>query len=195
MSAGWNFNMHYIAAWDELTQQSMLGGLGMAGFDTALEGTAKHIGLDNMTCWHSSFMGLSQVDSNGWTHTDVYSTGEKGFNYIFPILLVNGSAPELDIQSNDFNVVIGVNYKYDVAFALGDFVYHKSRAIQYTEKDQIRIVVGTYCSQINSGDERLTAYVYSGEDPAPFMHQFKAPIKEAQHHWGNGRLLPKIVVP
>jgi hypothetical protein len=131
--------------------------------------------------------------SNGWTHTDVYSTGEKGFNYISPILLVNWSAPELDIQSDDYNVVIVVNYEYDVAFALGDFVYHKSRAIQYTDKEQIRIVVGTYCSQINSGDERLTAYVYSGEDPAPFMDQFKAPIKEA--HWGNGRSLPKIAAP
>lgn len=74
-----------------------------------------------MTCFHTSFMGVSQAD-NSFTHTDVYASGEKGFNLLWPVLSVNGSSPELDIVSDDTNIVLPVNYDYDVVYALGDWV-------------------------------------------------------------------------
>lgn len=39
-----------------------------------------------------------------------------------PMIVVNGSSPELDIVSDDTNIAISVNYEYDVAFVLGDWV-------------------------------------------------------------------------
>ena len=76
-----------------------------------------------MTCFHLSFMGVSEAD-NSFTHTDVYASGEKAFNFLWPMLLVNGSSPELDIVSDDTNIVLSVNYDYDAVYALGDWVSH-----------------------------------------------------------------------
>lgn len=125
-------------------------------------------------------MGVSECD-NSFIHADVYAVYEKGFNFIFPLVVVEGSPPELDVQTDDGNVQIGVNYEYDVAFALGDWVYHKTRTIEYSKSSDIRIVVGTYCSQIDNTNERIMQHIYDGEDPAPFMDQFK--LKEA--HWSR----------
>lgn len=85
-------------------------------------GTA--FGLDNMTCFHLSFMGVSEAD-NSFTHTDVYASGEKAVNFLWPMVLVDGSSPELDIVSDDTNVVLSVNYDFDTVFALGDWVSMK----------------------------------------------------------------------
>lgn len=112
--------MHYIAAWDESARTSLLSAMGSGGFDVVLESLGTKYGLENMTCVHTSFMGISEADDS-FTHTDVYATDEKGFNIIWPLLVVDGSNPELDIVSDDTNVVISVNYEYDVAFVMGDW--------------------------------------------------------------------------
>jgi hypothetical protein len=117
----WDFNMHYIAAWDEKARVSLLRAMGSGGFDTALESIGTAYGLDNMTCFHTSFMGISEADDS-FTHADVYASDEKGFNIIWPLMVVDGSNPELDIVSDDTNIVISVNYEYDVAYVMGDWV-------------------------------------------------------------------------
>lgn len=100
---------------------SFLRALGTGGFDAVLEGIGTEYGLDNMTCFHLSFMGISGADDS-FTHADVYATDEKGFNIIWPMIVVNGSSPELDIVSDDTNIVLSVNYEYDVAYVMGDWV-------------------------------------------------------------------------
>lgn len=57
-----------------------------------------------------------------FTHADLYALDEKGFNIITPLIVVNGSNPELDIVSDDTNIVVSVNYEYDTAFVMGDWV-------------------------------------------------------------------------
>jgi hypothetical protein len=121
MKRDWNFNMHYIAAWDEKARVSLLRAMGSGGFETALESIGTAYGLDNMTCFHTSFMGISEADDS-FTHADVYASDEKGFNIIWPLKVVDGSNPELDIVSDDTNIVISVNYEYDVAYVMGDWV-------------------------------------------------------------------------
>jgi len=188
-SKAWKFDMHYVAAWDEAARTSFLRALGTGGFgETALEGVGKYAGLSNMTCFHASFMGISNCDKSK-THADIFATENSGFNFIFPLVLMKNSKPEFDIQGDDANIVIGVNYEYDVAYALGDWAYHKTRAIRYDEAGAVRIVVGAYCAEISEKNAKMMKYIYDGEDPAPFVNQFELPIKEV--HWGNGHSLPK----
>jgi hypothetical protein len=184
----WNFNMHYIAAWDEAARMSFIReGLGRAGFDVVLESLGTAFGLDNMTCFHVSFMGISEADDS-FTHADVYANDEKGFNVIWPMITVEGSSPELDIISDNTNIVISVNYEYDVAYVMGDWGYHKTSPNHYDEKGQMRVVVGAYCSQIDKTNAKMLKHIYDGEDPAPFMDQFENP----EIHWStSGHSLPK----
>ena len=132
-------------------------------------------------------MGVSEAD-NSYTHTDIYATGEKGFNMIWPMLLVNGSKPELDVISDDANIILSINYEPDVAVTMGDNVYHKTSPIEYSDRG-MRIVVNAYCGQIDDSNAKMMHYLFDGEDPSPFCDQFKLPIKEI--HWGNGRSLPR----
>jgi len=114
-------SQYSIAAWDEAARQSFLRALGSAGFDVVLESLGTAYKLDNMTCFHMSWMGISEADDS-FTHADVYATGEKGFNIIWPTHIIEGSSPELDVISDDTNVVLPVNYEYDVAYVMGDWV-------------------------------------------------------------------------
>lgn len=147
--------------------------------------------LDNLTCFHMSFMGVSECD-NSMTHTDIYATADKAFNIIFPVITVEDSKPELDIVSDDPNIVVAVNYLPDRAIVMGDWVYHKTSPIEYDEVGEMRVVIGMYCAQIDAANVELIETIYEGEDHAPFQSQFELPIKE--HHAGAGFSLPKTPV-
>eukprot|EP00543_Licmophora_paradoxa_P002973 CAMPEP_0202453364 /NCGR_PEP_ID=MMETSP1360-20130828/11353_1 /ASSEMBLY_ACC=CAM_ASM_000848 /TAXON_ID=515479 /ORGANISM="Licmophora paradoxa, Strain CCMP2313" /LENGTH=148 /DNA_ID=CAMNT_0049072433 /DNA_START=8 /DNA_END=451 /DNA_ORIENTATION=+ len=132
-----------------------------------------------MTCFHVSYMGVSECD-NSFTHTDVYATDEKAVNLIWPIIVVDGSKPELDVQSDDANIVISINYEYDTAIIMGDYGYHKTSPINYEETGTMRVVVGMYCGQMDDSNRKMLAHIYDGEEPAPFMDQFEHPMET---HW------------
>jgi len=87
--------------------------------------------LDNLTCFAQSFMGVSEAD-NSFTHTDIYATGEKAFNIISPIYVVEGSKPELDIIGDDPNIELAVKYNYDEAIVMADLGYYKTSAVDYS---------------------------------------------------------------
>jgi SET domain len=179
MNTIWKFNMHYVAAWNEPARRSVLNTMMEEGFDIVLGALGKHFGLNTTTCFHFSFMGLSEADSS-FTHADVYASGNKAYNLIYPIITVEGSKPELDIIGDNANIEIPVKYKDDVAYVLGDWGYHKTAAND-NKGGQLRLVAGTYCGQIDETNHELLAHIYDGENPAPFMSQFELPIKE--YHW------------
>lgn len=186
MSSSWNFNMHYVAAWSERARISLLSAMGDAGFNDALQTMGTHFGLNNLTCFHMSFMGVTEADTS-MTHTDVYATGELGFNIIFPVVVVPGARPELDVQSDDNNVVVSVKYEYDTAIVMGDWGYHKTSPVEYREPGQMRVVVGGYCASIGESNHNMISHLYDGEDPAPFMGHY---LNET--HWSKdgGYTLP-----
>jgi len=179
-SVEWDFNMHYIAAWNEEGRQALYGALGQGGYDMALNSIGNYFGLNSLSCFHVSFMGVSEAD-NSFMHTDLYGTDGKGFNIIFPMITVDGSSPELDIQSDNADVVVAVKYQHDRAFVLRDWAYHKTSAVTYEEKGQIRIVVGMYCAEIDESNHDILRYLYSLELVPPFMDQFNLPIQDI--HW------------
>jgi len=180
--------MHYVAAFDEAARVSFLRAFGDGGFDVVLESIVNEFGMDNITCFHLSYMGVSDCDQS-FTHADLYKTGGKSFNIIWPVITVNGSKPELDIISDDPNIVVSIKYMYDRAAVMGDWAYHKTSSIDYADSGLMRVVVALYCAQIDETNADRLATIYEGEDPAPFYDQFKRPIKEI--HWGAGHSLPK----
>jgi hypothetical protein len=104
----WHFNMHYTAAWDETARRNCLDEVGRAGFDdVVMDGIGNYFGLDNTTCFHISYMGVSEC-GKAFTHSGVYATGDVSFDIIWPIQLVEGSKPELNLQSDDANNILSL---------------------------------------------------------------------------------------
>mmetsp|Transcript_37603 Transcript_37603/g.64106 ORF Transcript_37603/g.64106 Transcript_37603/m.64106 type:complete len:158 (+) Transcript_37603:175-648(+) len=140
-------------------------------------------------------MGVTHCDKS-LMHSDIYATEDKSWNIVFPLITVEGTDPELDIMSENLNTIVGVHYLKDVAYAMGDFGYHKTRMISYHDPDDngqdydgmtangipIRVVFGVYCSQIDETNVAMIRHIYDGDDPAPFADQFKdVPMREI--HW------------
>ena len=48
----------------ESARKDVLRALGDAGFDMAVSGLGERFGYDNMTCFHSSYMGMSHCDKS-----------------------------------------------------------------------------------------------------------------------------------
>ena len=173
----------YIAAWDEKARRSLLGAMGEAGFDVALESIGKHLGLNHITCFQASYMGASRCE-NSVTHSDIFNTDGKSFNVIFPVILVENSPPELDIISSDANIVLPVNYIENVAYFLTDYGgYHKTSPHKFQGAEEIRIMVGSYCAEIDDTNWRRVKHLYDLEVVPPFMDQFDLPLKEV--HWSK----------
>jgi hypothetical protein len=194
-SESYNFNMHFVAAWEESARKDMLRAVGDAGLDLAIHGIGERFGYDNLTCFHSSYMGVTQA-GGGMVHSDIYATGDKSWNIVFPLITVEGSDPELSIISENMNTVVGVNYLKDVAYMMGDFGYHQTRPKRDTYDNGVpmRVVFGIYCSQIDKTNIAMIRHVYDGDDPAPFADQFVSlPMKEA--HWSKDSELCSLGKP
>mmetsp|Transcript_3662 Transcript_3662/g.8121 ORF Transcript_3662/g.8121 Transcript_3662/m.8121 type:complete len:584 (-) Transcript_3662:75-1826(-) len=203
----WNFNMHFVSAWNEMARKDMFKGLGDAGFDIALKGFGERFGYDNMTCFHGSYMGVTHCDMS-MMHSDMYATEDKAWNIVFPIVTVEGADPELDVMSEDMNTIVGVNYLKDIAYAMGDFGYHQTRPIVHYDPNHdmspygemmanglpIRVVFGAYCAQIDETNVAMLRHVYDGDDPAPFADQFKdVPMREI--HWDRATETSSLAKP
>ena len=186
----YRFNMHFIAAWNEAARKSVIDGLGDAGFDLAVKAVGERFGYDNITCFHASYMGMTHCDK-ALMHSDIYATNDKSWNIVFPLITVEGTEPELNIMAEDMNTVVGVHYLKDIAYAMGDFVFHQTRPSNYFDPSQsdgeesaapIRVVFGAYCSQIDETNIAMLRHIYDGDDPAPFADQFtELPMREI--HW------------
>eukprot|EP00569_Conticribra_weissflogii_P003745 CAMPEP_0171329356 /NCGR_PEP_ID=MMETSP0878-20121228/1216_1 /TAXON_ID=67004 /ORGANISM="Thalassiosira weissflogii, Strain CCMP1336" /LENGTH=1054 /DNA_ID=CAMNT_0011829333 /DNA_START=95 /DNA_END=3259 /DNA_ORIENTATION=- len=200
-----NFNMHFVAAWDEAARLSVLKALGNAGFDVALRGIGERFGYYNLTCFHGSYMGVTHCDQSKM-HSDMYATDDKSWNIIFPLITVEGTDPELDIMAEDMNTIIAVHYLKDIAYAIGDFGYHQTRPIAYYDPEEhrdkkkkpsefpIRVVFGAYCSQVDETNFAMLRHIYDGDDPAPFADQFsQLPMKEI--HWDRSTHSVSLAMP
>jgi hypothetical protein len=104
--------------------------------------------------------------------------------------MANSSRPELDLQTDDENVIVGVKYRWGVAAIMGDWTYHKSAAVNYLETGEVRVVSSIYCAEIAAENRKSILKMYHEEYPAPFHHLLDVPVKE--WHWDRqGTVLPQ----
>jgi hypothetical protein len=89
-------------------------------------------------------------------HFDVTRTGAKAFSIIVPIILVNDTGPELDLQANgieDANARVGrLRYQYDVAAMMGDDANHATSAVDYHARKEMRMAATIYVADINEAN-------------------------------------------
>jgi len=182
--------MHWIIPNNEVGRQGYLKALGKGGFDDVLDAFGTSHGLNHLTCFHNTFLGISQSDDSNM-HADFYETQRMSFDFLLPLVMAeNSTKPELHLQSADGNVIVGIKYRYGIAVVLGDWTYHKSAPVDYTDSEQIRVVSSIYCSEITERNRESLLGMYHEEHPAPFYHLFDLPIQE--WHWDpDGRRLPK----
>lgn len=188
----WNSNMHWVIPADETARQAYLQQLGKVGFDMVLKSFGTGQGLDKLTCFHNTLLGISQADDSNM-HADFYETQRKSFDFLTPIIMANNTHdPEFHLQSRDGNVIVNVKYQYGTAIVMGDWTMHKSAPVNYyaQESGDIRVVCSIYCSEITPENRESLLKMYHEEAPAPFYHLFDTPVKE--WHWDNdGMTLPK----
>ena len=99
-------------------------------------------------------------------HFDVIRTGAKAFAMIVPLNLVNGTQPELALQSdkkqndndlddNDEEVPLrsgGLKYRYEVAAMMGDGANHATSSVDYRVSKEMRMAATIYIADINESN-------------------------------------------
>ena len=104
--------------------------------------------------------------------------------------MANTTRPELNLESKDGNVIVGVKYRFGVSPIMGDWTYHKSAPTDYLDTGEIRVVTSIYCAEIDEQSKPALVKMYHEEYPAPFLNLFDLPIEE--WHWDReGMTLPK----
>ena len=190
----WDFNMHYVSAWNEIARKEMWKALLDAGLsDILLESMGNYFNLESLTCFHHSFMGISHADKSRM-HTDLFATGNKAFTLIFPLILAEtNDQPELQIQSDNADIVVPIKYQFDRAVLMGDWGYHSTAPVDYGDSydeksgtGDVRVVFQMYCAEINEANREIIRHHYNEEDPAPFMNQFDD-LATMERHWSRAQ--------
>jgi len=145
----WNSDMHWISPANAEAHDDYLRVLGEAGFDEILDIIGKNFAWEGLVCFHVTFIGVSQCE-DGYVHYDFHDTGGKGFNIIMPLILVNGSKPELDMHSDDGESFVGsYKYRHNIAPLMGDNAFHATSAINYTSAKEFRMAATVYVADVH----------------------------------------------
>ena len=73
---------------------------------------------------------------------------------IVPLYLANDPNPELDLQSDD-GTIGGYKYKYHEAVLVGDDLYHRTAAVDYRGKQEMRIAATIYIAGADVSTESI----------------------------------------
>eukprot|EP00457_Paulinella_chromatophora_P010977 gb/GEZN01011096.1/.p1 GENE.gb/GEZN01011096.1/~~gb/GEZN01011096.1/.p1 ORF type:complete len:360 (+),score=31.97 gb/GEZN01011096.1/:97-1176(+) len=149
----WASNMHWISPADEKTHLEYLRLLGMAGFDTVLQGLANFdASITRLAAYQITFIAVSRA-TDIYFHKDVQQTRNKTFNVIIPITNAPNSGPELLLREVNYyrkGQRIG-EFKYttgEAAIALGDMASHSTSPIDYP-KGELRVSATVFISDFD----------------------------------------------
>lgn len=147
-NARYKSNMHWVSPAEEKSHRSFLRALGDSGFDQVLAGIGKFLGLTDILVYQLSLIGVSYCNGGSFPHHDFTETQGKAFNLLIPLILVQDSAPELDVYPQDWTFIAQYKYKYGTGVLLGDDAVHATAALDYG---------------VNSGKIRISASIYMAE--------------------------------
>lgn len=146
----WASNMHWTSPADETAHDDYLRVLSAGGFDEILERVGKYFGLEQLSAYHLSFIGVSQCEK-GFIHADVNGSGKMAFNMIIPLILED-EGPELEILSDDETATKYYKYQYNAASMLGDGALHATAPCDYLTKETMRMAATVYIGDITQGN-------------------------------------------
>ena len=174
---GWNSDMHWISPVGGPTHDAYLRLLSEAGMDAVLAAIGNRFGFEKLVAYHLSFMAVTHRDASGFMHVDVMNVGGKAFNMIIPLILVEDSPPELELQDEDERTKIG-RYKYrtNVAAMVGDSTQHSTGICDYRTDGttpRIRVAASMYIAEITPSNVRniLTSSKYDETEDTDQTHR------------------------
>jgi hypothetical protein len=95
------FDMLFAVPAHEKDHEAFLRVLGTAGFDSVLDAVGRHFNWEHAAIVHISLLALSKGD-HAMSHADYHDTFSlNAFNVLVPLVLVDGSEPELLVDSDD----------------------------------------------------------------------------------------------
>ena len=194
----WRSNLHWFSPGAGPAHEHYLQALGVAGFDTVLQGIGEYLGMDGLVAFHVTFIAGS-FSNRGFMHFDVRETGAKVYNIIIPLLLANETGPELDVQSwksdlRDDQQIFRVGrcrYEYNVATMVGDGAVHATSACDYRYRQEMRMAATVYVADVNDINAANVMRHYTQAYPPRELDLLKSWIAR---HWKRGdpsRMLPK----
>jgi hypothetical protein len=184
----WFSNMHWLEPYDPDAERSMLTALGDSGFDEVFDAIGEFFDLETLTGHSLSFVAVTHATQKSYLHHDFTETGGKGFNIIVPLLVVDGSPPELEVADED-GVLYALPYDYHSAAVVGDDALHRTSAVDYRDRPgQMRMAATIYCGDIN--EENVEQFMKEYTPHVPELTEDEL-LEKRGLHWGNGARLPR----
>lgn len=177
----WHSNMHWLSPADLTTHEDYLDALSKAGFDEVLECIGdKFDHIDGLVCFQLTFIAVSHC-TEGFMHVDFDETQNRAFNVIIPLMLVDGSAPELSIQS-DFkpHVVNELRYEENIGVMFGDMASHKTAACDYRVENKMRLAATVYLCDVNDENVSNILHAFTQQYPPKNGRHL---LDQASDHW------------
>ena len=187
----WASNMHWMSPADETAHDDYLRVLSAGGFDEVLERVGTYFGLEGLSAYHLSFIGVSQCEK-GFIHADVTDSGKMAFNMIIPLILED-EGPELEILSDDETTTRYYKYQYNVASMVGDNALHATASCDYQSKGTMRMAATVYIGDITPGN--VQNLLLSLTQAYPPVGDTQHLLDRAGNHWSKSNPSKKLPMP
>lgn len=179
----WNSNMHWLSPTTSQAHEDYLKALGFAGFDTVLQAIGQEVDhIDGLVCFRLHFIAVSHC-TESYMHVDFDGEENRAFNVIIPLILVDGSSPELNVRGDNKPYLVNeLKYEENVGVILGDNAAHSTASCDYREKNQMRLAASVYLCDVNilhTFTQGLNNTSKQGDDSAG--------THLAAAHWSRGR--------
>ena len=190
--SNWRSNMHWTSPADETAHDDYLRVLSAGGFDEVLDRIGTYFGLENLSAYHLSFIGVSHCEK-GFIHADVNDSGRKAFNIIIPLILESDAAPELEILSDDETATRHYKYKINAASMVGDDALHATAPCDYRALGSMRLAATVYVGDITT--ENVKQLLMSLTQAYPPPGDAKHLLDRAGSHWSKWDSSKRLPVP
>lgn len=189
----WRSNMHWTSPANEEAHDDYLRVLSAGGFDGVLEKIGTYFGLEHLSAYHLSFIGVSHCEK-GYIHADVNESGRKAFNIIIPLLLYSSADdhdnPELEILSDDETATRFYKYKINAASMVGDDALHATASCDYRGASTMRLAATVYVGEITT--ENVNQLLMSLTQDYPPPGDAKHLLDRAGSHWSKWDATKKL---
>ena len=172
--------MHWIHPRTDAAHNNLLRAPGRARFDRTLVSFGQALGIYLLTAYHVSFIGVSYSET-AYVDTDFVGMENTTLNTIDPLVSVEDSLPESDLQDDWSDRAGKYKYKHNVALALGNCMYHGTAACNYRSEQQMRVALSVFVASVHSGN--VVSIMDTYKDVQTMADRSVLPYTLRLHHW------------
>jgi hypothetical protein len=120
--------------------------------------------------------------ARGYVDHDFSGTHGKAFNVILPLITVDGTSPELEIEDTDEQTG-EYRYVYDEASIIGDYAKRATGRVDYREQGKYRLAVSIYIADVNGGNAKAILEDFTQAYPPQAEEGEELLLSWAGRHW------------